>query len=140
MTLKEKDRDILVRLKVEKSLATLSDAKRILDGGMWAAGANRLYYAAYYAVSALLLQNGHTVKTHEGVMRIFGQFFVKSGFVDKELGTVYPKLFSLRLTGDYDDDYDLTENEVVPNVENAERLILAVIKLIDNHSINTNNN
>ena len=100
---------------------------------MWAAGANRLYYAAYYAVSALLLQKGYPVKTHDGVVQMFGKHFVKTGIVDREMGALYSKLFSLRLTGDYDDDYTITENDVVSKIEATELLITTVIELTNSN-------
>ena len=58
--------------------------------------------------------------------------FVKNGIVSSEMGTTYSKLFSLRLTGDYDDDYNLTENDVLPKVKDAENLIEEVLRLIKN--------
>ena len=98
---------------------------------MWAAGANRLYYAAYYAVSALLLNNGISVRTHEGVIRMFSMHFVKTGIVSKEMGSLYTKLFSLRLTGDYDDDYSVTKEDVTTKVKGTKVLIQIIINLIN---------
>lgn len=39
-----------------------------------------------------------------------------------------PKLYTLRLTGDYNDHYDLDEQDVLPLIEPAERLILDASK------------
>lgn len=92
----------------------------------WSLIANRLYYAAYYAVSALLIVNGHTAKTHEAIVRIFGLHFVKTGIFSSEQGRLYNRLFNLRLTGDYNDHYDLDEQDVLPLITPTEQLIAKV--------------
>ena len=96
---------------------------------MWATGANRLYYAAYYAVSALLIANGIGAKTHDGIIRMFNQMFVVTGKIEREHGRQYNNLFTMRLTGDHGDCFDLQEEEVAPKVEPTRKLIEAVDQL-----------
>ena len=38
----------------------------------WETAANRLYYALFHAMSALLVCDGHQVKSHRGVLALFG--------------------------------------------------------------------
>ena len=118
----------IVTYRVEKSRKTLEQAKSNIALGYWELIANRVYYAAYYAISALLIANGHTAKTHESIIRIFGLYFVKTGKFSAEQGKLYNKLYTLRLTGDYNDHYDLDEQDVLPLIEPAERLILDASK------------
>lgn len=93
----------------------------------WEVIANRIYYAAYYAVSALLIANGHpAVKGHDTIVRMFGLYFVKTGKFSPEQGKLYNKLYTLRLTGDYNDHYNLEEEDVLPLVSPAEELIANV--------------
>ncbi|MBQ5512277.1 MAG: HEPN domain-containing protein, partial [Bacteroidales bacterium] len=49
-------RDI-VNYRIEKANKTLDDAQKNLNYGMYNVAANRLYYAFYYAASALLISN-----------------------------------------------------------------------------------
>lgn len=131
MGLTEQERAILVKLKLEKSEKTLTEARKAAEMQMWATAANRLYYAAYYAVSALLLKQGVGVKTHEGVIQMFGLHFVKTGKVQKDVGRMYSDLFNTRLMGDYDDTFDLEEKDVMPKLDNAEHIIRVVKDCID---------
>ena len=62
-------------------------------------------------------------------MRIFGLHFVKTGIFSTEQGHLYNKLFSLRLTGDYNDHFDLEEADVLPLVAPTEQLIADVSKM-----------
>lgn len=137
MSMNDEERQQVVTYRLEKALNTLTDAEKIIGLKMWAAGANRLYYAAYYAVSALLIANGYTAKTHEGVIRLFNQHFVMNGKVDREMGRQYNILFTMRLTGDYGDCFDLQEKDIVPVLEPAKLLIHTVSQLTEN-SLSTN--
>ena len=129
MSLNQEEREAIVTYRLEKARKTFEQAKCNLPMHFWELVANRMYYAAYYAVSALLIANGHTAKTHETIVRIFGLHFVKTGIFSTEQGHLYNKLFSLRLMGDYNDHFDLEEADVLPLVAPTEQLIADVSKM-----------
>lgn len=61
-------RDDVVRYRLQRAREALEDARVLANAGRWSACVNRLYYACFYAVSALLFQDGlsstkHTVIT-----------------------------------------------------------------------------
>jgi len=89
-----------------------------------------IYYACYYITSALLIKNGYNAQTHSGVIRLFGLHFVTTGIVAKEQSKLYSKLFEMRQTGDYDDLYNLTEDDVKPMIEPAKIYILEIERLV----------
>ncbi len=84
--------------------------------GHWNACANRLYYAAFYAVSALLVRNGHRATKHSGIKALFNRHYVKTEVVSKEKGRLYNRLFDLRQEGDYIDFVSLDRETVEPLV------------------------
>lgn len=131
MGLSDDERKALVIYRLEKANKTYKQAFDSIPLGYWEMTGNRLYYAAYYAVSALLLQKGLTVQTHSGIIQMLGLHFVKTGLLDKNLGSLYGKLFSLRQKSEYDDTFDLTENDVMPLVEPTKKLIEEVSQLIN---------
>lgn len=126
MSLNSEEISAIVTYRLEKSARTMEQAKSNIPLKYWELVANRIYYAAYYAISALLIANGHTAKTHESIIRIFGLYFVKTGLFTLEQGKLYNKLYTLRLTGDYNDHYDLEEQDVLPLIEPTEKLIQEV--------------
>jgi len=126
MSLNQEEREAIVIYRLEKATKTLEEARCNLPMQFWSLIANRMYYAAYYAVSALLIVNGHTAKTHETILRVFGLYYVKTGVFPTEQGRLYNKLFTLRLTGDYNDHYDLEEQDVLPLFAPTEQLIADV--------------
>lgn len=131
MSLSQEERDAIVIYRLEKSFSALEHAKGNAGMGYWEVTANRLYYSAYYAVSALLLYHGHSAQTHAGIIQMFGKNFVKTGIVPIEFGHLYSQLFSMRLTGDYDDFSGLSQEEIEPLIEKTEQFIATVKSLIN---------
>lgn len=123
MSLSDEERDAIVFLKIQKANETYNQAVGISELGYWNAVANRLYYSCYYITTALLIKYKHTAQTHSGVIRLFGLHFVSKGLVDKDHSKLYSKLFELRQTGDYDDLFNLSEEDVKPLIQPAREYI-----------------
>ena len=132
MSLSFDERKAVVEFRVEKARRAFEQAQGVVELQYWETIANRLYYAAYNAVSAMLIAYGYTARSHDGVIHLFGQHFVKPGIVDINDGKLYHQLFTMRLTGDYDDTYGLTSEDVLPLIEPASKLIEKVIALATN--------
>lgn len=72
-----------------------------MDAGRLSFSVNRIYYACFYVVSAVLLQEKLRFKKHSGVRAAFHQHPVKPGLVSGEHGKLYDELFEARQRGDY---------------------------------------
>lgn len=129
MSLSLDERKAVVEFRIEKARRAFEQAQGVVELQYWETIANRLYYAAYNAVSAMLIAYGYTAHSHDGVIHLFGQHFVKPGLVDIKDGKLYHHLFSMRLTGDYDDTYGLTSEDVLPLIAPASELIDKVIDI-----------
>lgn len=71
MSLNEEERHIVVNLEAEKARKTFAETEVLRAAGLWNNLAGRLYYAAFHAVSALLIHDHHTVGTHQGAVIMF---------------------------------------------------------------------
>lgn len=129
MSLTYDERKAIVTFRLEKAQKAIRHAEANIGMGFVEVSANRLYYAAYYAVSALLIANGFKAQTHSGIISLFGQHFVRTGIVSKEDGKLYAQLFSYRLKGDYEDNFDLDFDEIKPLVEPAKAFISRITNL-----------
>ena len=109
--MKEETR-ILITYRLERARESLEEAGILLEHEYGNTFVNRLYYACFYAVSALLLTRGLSSAKHSGIRSLFHQNFVKSGLVDPELGQLYDRLFDNRQKGDYADLVRFDPNEV----------------------------
>ena len=128
--LTDEERQALVFNKVRRSKETWAEAKGIIENKYWYAAANRMYYACYYMVSALLLKNGQSAHTHGGIIGLFGLHFVKTGIVSSEMGKFYSELYELRQTGDYDDWKTLAESDILPLIPKVELFLDTIERLI----------
>jgi uncharacterized protein (UPF0332 family) len=86
MTLSLEERKAVVETRLGKAIRAYGEAQGVLTLGYWETIANRLYYAAYNAVSALLIANGDDPHTHSGVIHLLGLKFVTKGLVSSETG------------------------------------------------------
>lgn len=96
----------------------------------WNLTGNRLYYTVFHMSSALLLDKGFTAKTHAGVIHLVGEKFIATGLLDRTYGKLFSRLYELRQSGDYDDTFDATEEEVLPYFEKVENFIKDMEALI----------
>lgn len=126
----ESDRKIIVKYRISRAHETLREVDKHIENQLWNTAVNRLYYACYYAVIALLISKEIIAQTHAGVRQMFGLHFVKKGLIDKELGRYYSNIFDKRLTGDYDDFIDYEKDDVLALVEPAKEFIQEIDKLI----------
>ena len=130
MGLNEEERRIIVGLEYEKAVSIMQQIEGLQSLGYWDNIANRLYYALFHAVSALLIHDKHSVNTHRGVVVLFGQHYVCTGIFDMADGKLYSQLQTMREKGDYNCIYQTTEDEVIPMIEPAEKLIEKIGKYI----------
>ena len=130
MSLSEEERKIIVGLEIEKSRKTFSEIEILRQAGLWDNIANRLYYAAFHAVSALLINDGHPVGTHQGAVVMLHQHYIKTGILSKEDGAFYSQLQTMREKADYNCTYYATEEDTAHRIALTEAFIEKVIGLI----------
>ena len=93
----------LIAYRMKRARDAIEEAKMLFDAGHFNAYVNRLYYACFYAVSALLLTRDLSTSKHGYLRSLMHREFVKTGLIPKELGKHFDLLFDSRLEGDYGD-------------------------------------
>lgn len=126
MSLNDESRRDLVAYRIERAFKSIEQAKANMALGYYDVTANRLYYAAHYAVSALLIANHIITKSHDGSIGQFGLHFVKTGIFSREKGQLLSNLFAMRQTGDYGERLDATDEEIANYVSPTEEFVKAV--------------
>jgi uncharacterized protein (UPF0332 family) len=130
MGLTNEERIEIVTFRMEKARNTFTELVFLADNALWQTAANRIYYACYYAVTALLIQNGIETKTHQGVINQFGLHFVKTKIFSQKEGRFFKSLFELRQDGDYADWIIINEEDVVPLIEPVKKFIDKIEQLL----------
>ena len=93
----------IVAYRLSRAREALEEAEVLFKAGHVNGYVNRLYYACYYAVSALLLTRHLSTSKHAQVRALLHREFVKPGTVPVEIGQHFDRLFASRQKGDYTD-------------------------------------
>ncbi len=110
----EQERDAYVAYRLESARNTFDAAPVLAENNFWNSAVNRLYYALFYAVNALLVKNNIETMSHSATKAKFSQAFVKTGKFDKKYGKLLSELFDWRQKGDYANIFDYDADTVEP--------------------------
>lgn len=123
MSLTAEERAIMVNMEFEKAVRFSDQARKNAEIKEWGVVANRLYYAMFHAVSALLIHDKHKVGTHKGAVMMFGQHYVRTGVFSANEGRLYSQLQTMREKADYNSAWQTSEDIMAPLIEPATMFI-----------------
>ncbi len=109
----EKEKLILISQKIEKAKTFLNEINNHIAFGYYETSVNRIYYACFYCVQALLVNIDLYPKSHKGVLVGFNLHYVKEGKFSLELARFYQEVFEHRLLADYSDAFDIRKEDVL---------------------------
>ena len=129
MSLNNEERNTLVALELRKAREAYEDIGILIAANRLNGAANRMYYAVFHAVCALLVKDGHHVNTHKGSHALFSQHYIKTGILPREYGQLYNQLQTMREESDYNCAYDVEIDELQQRLEPSKRLIDDIEKI-----------
>ena len=121
----------LINYRIERSNMTLETARTLIENQDWFGAANRLYYAVYQIVSALMAQESIRIKSHSGAKAMFELHFIKTGKVDTSWGKLYKRLSDARHESDYVAFSSFTQQDILPLLPQTEEFIDVIKRLIN---------
>ena len=99
--------------RLSQARETLREADVLLREGMSLRSVmNRLYYAMFYTVLALLQTKQLGTSKHSGAISLFDREFVKPGIFPRELSKALHRAFELRQKGDYLEEAEITDSDI----------------------------
>lgn len=116
--------------RLQRARESLEDARILADAKRWNPCVNRLYYACFYAVSALLVRQGMSSSRHSGIRSLFNQYFVKTNRISVGTARIFNDLFERRQEGDYVDFVQFEEAQVRTWMPQAEAFVAQIADLI----------
>lgn len=120
-----------LKYRIGRANETIAEVKIHIENKFWNTAINRMYYACFYAVSALLAKEKIEVLSHSGVRQKFGEHFVKTGKIDRNLAKHFTELFEKRHKGDYNDFYDYDEETVLRLYPVSKRFVEEITTILD---------
>jgi uncharacterized protein (UPF0332 family) len=119
-----------INYRIQKAKETFSEVEVLINNEFWNTSVNRMYYACFYAVSALLITQNVESSSHSGTRQKFGELYVKTGKIDRILAKHYTDLFEKRSKGDYNDFFDFDRETVLRLYPLTRSLLLCIEELI----------
>jgi uncharacterized protein (UPF0332 family) len=78
-----------VKYRLQRANETILETRILIENNLWNTAINRMCYACFYAVGALLVKHGVVTSSHSGNRQKFGQLFIHTGIISKDLGKHY---------------------------------------------------
>jgi len=123
------DKQALIQYRLSQAKDSIREAEVLLGGGMSLLSVmNRLYYALFYAVLALLQEKRIGTSKHAGAIALFDREFIKSGILDKSLSRILHRAFELRQKADYMEKVEVTREDIEEILPKAKDFITAIEK------------
>lgn len=120
-----------LQLMIGKAFRSIAAARRNIEEGDYDFSSSRSYYAAFYAMEAVLLTKKLSYSKHAGVISAFNQHFVKTDIFPKEFSRSISRLFRERQTGDYDFYLSIDEKDAKEDVRTAEKIVNAIAQYLE---------
>lgn len=126
----------LCRYRLKNSKGSMEVAEDCLAKGHYKDAINRSYYAAFYAIKAVLALEEVDFKRHKDVIAYFNKAYVAAGVMPKEIGRKVARLQQKREKSDYDDFYIASKEETVEQIEGTKETIAAIRDYLKTKGIN----
>ncbi len=62
-----------INYRIQRAKETILEVDVLIENEFWNSAINRMYYACFYAVGALLVKHGIETTSHSGTRQKFGQ-------------------------------------------------------------------
>ena len=121
----------LSNYRIAEAEDSLKVAAHCLKEGLYKDSINRSYYAAFYAVKAILALSTVDFKRHKDVMGYFYKEYVAKEIFPREIGRKLGTLQRVREKSDYDDFYIASREKAEEQFQTAELVIGEVKKYLD---------
>ncbi len=120
----------------KKAQRYLKRAKILLEDGDYDSSVSQSYYAMYFMVEAIFLIKNIKVTSHKGIISQFGQQFVKTNEMTREIGRMLREAFEARQLGDYEIGIGISKEEAELRLENAKIFIRTLEEYLKKRSDN----
>ena len=135
--MKDKAVDLSV-YRMQNAKETLNAASLCLEQKLYKDTINRCYYAAFYAVKAVLALEEVDFKRHKDAVAYFNKTYVATEIFSKEIGRKLGRLKQERESSDYDDFYMASASDAVEQFETAKLIVAAVESYLSEKDVISN--
>lgn len=125
-------RDEYIDLKLKQSKECLQIVPSLVKDKYFSFAINRIYYAVFYAASALLYTKRLHPKSHVGLKTLFNREFVFPGLIKHNYEKFYSAIFAKRMEADYADTFIISEANIQEYYKEAENFVSLIEEILNN--------
>jgi len=114
----------------QKALEEIKQIEKLLKEDALALCASRSYYAAFYAIKALLESIGVKTGSHKQTHVEFRKHFIKNQKLNKKYSKILTELFEVRSSADYDVYWAANKTFIARIVKQSKELVKEVLDLL----------
>lgn len=125
-------RDEYIKLRMEKAKESLQVAYSMIEDKYYSFAINRIYYAVFYAVSALVYTKKLYPKSHAGLKILFNREFILTGLIKHDYEKFYSAIFAKRMEADYADIFEIRLENIREYYNEAENFVSLIDVMLNN--------
>ena len=130
----DKKEDLCI-YRIRNAVETLGVAALCLERQHYKDSINRSYYAAFYAIKAVLALEEIGFKRHKDAVAYFNKTYVATEIFSREMGKKLGRLKQERESSDYDDFYVASLTDATDQYNSAKLIIDEIEKYLADKSI-----
>lgn len=130
--MEHENKEDLAKYRIDKAEETLKTAEVILkEIKDYTSANNRVYYAIFYAIRAVLALEEIDFKRHKDVIAYFNKNYINTEIFPKKIGKKIAQAQRIREDSDYDDKYEPSAIKTEEQIETARELIALVQEYVN---------
>ena len=119
-----------IKKYLKNSEERIESAEILMNAGKYNDAISRVYYAFFDAATAALLSKNLTTKTHQGLIIIFTENFIKSGKITSNAGKWLSRAKEAREEADYEIYKKFNRETIEKGIKAAREFVEEVKKTI----------
>ena len=124
-------RESLCNYRMAAARETLQVAQECFEGNHYKDAINRSYYAAFYAVKAVLGLEERDFKRHKDVLAYFNQKYVAADVFPRDIGRKLARLQQKREKSDYDDFFIASREEAAEQIGYTQEVVALIADYLE---------
>ena len=101
---------------------------------------NRLYYAVFHAMRAVLALDGIDEHSHSHLISEFRKRYLKTNILDRALSDTIGSSFQIRNESDYDDDWLISKSDVIEQEQRVTAFLAAIERYVRSQGVKRRDN
>ena len=126
--------------RLDKAYQMLRAARIMMQFDDYATACNRLYYAVFHAMRAVLALDGIDEHSHSHLISEFRKRYLKTNILDRALSDTIGSSFQVRNESDYDDDWLISKADVIEQEQKVTEFLAAIERYVSLQGVTRRDN